>query len=187
MRRFVVVSGLPGSGKTTLAQRLSPALELPVIDKDVILEDLFASKGVGDARCRRLLSRESDLIFQQQATASEGAILVTFWRRPSMAVDSGTPTGWLFELPGYIVHVCCVCPPEIAVERLLKRRRHPGHLDSVRSRAEALTNLRAIASLAPIAIGPRLDVDTTREVHLDALVCKVNDSWASPEEAGHRT
>jgi len=43
-RRFVVVSGLPGSGKSVLAQRLSPLLGLPVIDKDDILDRLFEVK-----------------------------------------------------------------------------------------------------------------------------------------------
>jgi dephospho-CoA kinase len=46
-RLFVVVSGLPGSGKTTLGRRLAPALDLPLIDKDDILNRLFESKGIG--------------------------------------------------------------------------------------------------------------------------------------------
>ena len=58
-RRFVVVSGIPGCGKTTVARRLSPLLHLPVIDKDDILDALFASKGVGDSDWRKTLSREA--------------------------------------------------------------------------------------------------------------------------------
>jgi shikimate kinase len=34
MRLFVVISGLPGSGKTTLGLRLASALGLQLIDKD---------------------------------------------------------------------------------------------------------------------------------------------------------
>ena len=45
---FVVISGLPGSGKTTLARRLAPALALSLIDKDDILDRLFEAKGIGD-------------------------------------------------------------------------------------------------------------------------------------------
>ena len=66
-RRFVVLSGLPGSGKTTLAKQLALALNLPLIDKDEILDRLFGSKGVGDAKWRRALSRESDVLFREKA------------------------------------------------------------------------------------------------------------------------
>jgi len=79
-RRFIVVSGLPGSGKTTLARQLAPALNLPLIDKDEILDRLFDSKGVGDAKWRRTLSRESDAILQREAASLNGAVLVSFWR-----------------------------------------------------------------------------------------------------------
>jgi shikimate kinase len=48
-----VVSGLPGSGKSTIARRLGPLINLPVIDADDILERLVESKGVGDASWRR--------------------------------------------------------------------------------------------------------------------------------------
>ena len=46
---FIVVSGLPGSGKTTVARTLASLLDLPVFDKDEILEQLFDTKGVGDS------------------------------------------------------------------------------------------------------------------------------------------
>jgi len=71
---FVVISGLPGSGKTTLGRRLAHALNLPLIDKDDILDRLFESKGVGNAAWRRTLSRESDVILQHEAARSDGAV-----------------------------------------------------------------------------------------------------------------
>ncbi|MBV8773919.1 MAG: AAA family ATPase [Deltaproteobacteria bacterium] len=130
-RRFVIVSGLPGSGKTTLARQLAPALNLPLIDKDEILDRLFDSKGVGDAKRRWALGRESDQLFQREAASLDGAVLVSFWRLPGMAADSGTPTEWLERISNaLIVNVQCNCEPETAAERFLQRKRHPGHLDS---------------------------------------------------------
>ena len=135
---FIVVSGLPGSGKSTLARALAPRLGLPVLDKDEILDRLFSSKGIGDARWRRALSRESDLLLQAEATASEGAILVSHWRLPGMPSGSGTPTDWIPKLADRLVNLHCECDAEIAAERFLGRVRHPGHLDSEKSHGEIL-------------------------------------------------
>jgi gluconate kinase len=165
-RRFVVVSGLPGSGKSTLARRLASALRLPVIDKDDILERLFASKGIGDAAWRRILSRESDEILQAEALASsEGAILVSFWRQAGMPLESGTPVDWLRGLADRVIHVHCACDPETAARRFFERQRHPGHLDGMKSYAEVLAGIRALADLEPLEIGAKVIVDTSLDTN----------------------
>jgi shikimate kinase len=51
----VVLSGLPCSGKSRLGRQLAVALNLPVIDKDDMLERLFEAQGIGDAVWRRRL------------------------------------------------------------------------------------------------------------------------------------
>ncbi len=45
---IVVVSGIPGSGKTTLATALGQTMGLSVISKDVIKESLMDTLGTGD-------------------------------------------------------------------------------------------------------------------------------------------
>jgi glucokinase len=172
-RRFVIVSGLPGSGKSRLAVRLAPLLQLPVIDKDDILEGLFQTKGAGDSAWRRALSRESDLVFQRQAEASEGALLVSFWRVPGMPADSGTPTEWLAGLSNRLVHLCCECLAEVAAYRFHRRARHPGHLDHERSHDGILQTIRDLALLQPLAIGERFSVDTAGEIALEDLAARI--------------
>jgi glucokinase len=172
-RSFIVVSGLPASGKSTLAEQLAPALGLVLLDKDAILERLFDSKGVGDAAWRRSLSRESDRILHAEATASNGAVLVSHWRSPGMAPDSGTPTNWLAELSACVVNVHCHCSPELAARRFIERKRHAGHLDADRSNAELLCTIGSVAALGRLDIGPRVDVDTSRQTDLDAVLCEV--------------
>ena len=164
VRRFVVVSGIPGSGKTTLARRLAPAIGLPLIDKDDILEQLFETKGIGDHAWRRSLSRESDSLFQQAAERSlDGAVLVSFWHQAGMPPDSGTPTSWLASL-GAIVNVHCVCPPEIAAARFAGRRRHDGHLDSSAGHEDLLKQLRTLSTLGPLDVADRVEIDTSGEI-----------------------
>lgn len=176
-RRFVVISGLPGSGKSTLGRGLAHALKLAIIDKDEILEALYDQKGVGDAAWRRQLSRESDRIFESQAKASTGAILISHWHLAGMASDSGTPTEWMAELGGVVVHIHCVCPVEIAAERFRGRRRHAGHLDG-RPYAEILASLQQTERLGKLGIGTRLDVDTSRTVDVEAVVLAIENLLA---------
>jgi AAA domain len=167
---FVVISGLPGSGKTTLARRLAPNLGLPLIDKDDILDGLFESKGIGSAAWRRALSRESDAILQREATLSNGAVLSSFWHLPGMPAESGTPTDWLCDRSHRLVNLHCACEPEVAARRFQERRRHPGHLDNETSCEELLESLRRLARLPRLAIAPSIDVDMSGEPHVDDLV-----------------
>lgn len=178
-RRFVAITGLPGSGKSQLAHQLAPLLDLPVLDKDVWLESAFEASEIGDATWRRKLSRDADSLFQRAAQQSTGAILVSFWHQPGMRPDSGTPTDWLSSLDGPVVMVRCVCPPEIAADRFLQRERHAGHLDAERSPQQLLEQLRFLASLDETAIGKSISVSTTEPIDLKALSRNITATWSA--------
>jgi glucokinase len=179
-RRFVVVSGLPGSGKSRLARALAPVLNLPVIDKDDILDRLFDAKGVGDAAWRRSLSGESDVLFRDEAQHSNGAILVSFWRLPGMPTDSGTPADWLPALSSRIVNLHCQCPTAIAAARYCQRWRHPGHLDGLMSPDEVLAQIQRVAGVKPLEIGARVECDTSFEVDVPFLARSISKALGEP-------
>lgn len=170
---FVVISGLPASGKSTVAQYLARELQIPLLDKDAILEGLFEAKGVGDMEWRRALSRESDAILQAEAIASGGAVLVSHWHMPGMAANSGTPTGWLVQLSNNLVNIHCSCPCDLAARRFVRRERHPGHLDRQRSPDEVLDSIQAIAGSGHLRIARRIEVDTSRTPRLERLLHSV--------------
>jgi hypothetical protein len=176
-KHFVVVSGPPASGKSTLAQQLAPALGLLLLDKDTILERLFESRGIGDIAWRRVLSRESDLILRTEATASDGAVLVSHWRMPGMPPNSGTPTNWLAALSENVVNVHCECDTEVAAERFVRRIRHPGHLDDETSYSETLDSIRSVAGLGRLSVGPRVDVDTTQAPKLNTVLREIRRAF----------
>jgi len=57
--RIILVTGLPGTGKTTLARALAARYRLPLIAKDLIKEPLLDVVGASDAAQSRRLSDAS--------------------------------------------------------------------------------------------------------------------------------
>src|SRR6185295_8584245 len=64
---YVLVSGLPGSGKTTIAAPLATALDLPLLARDSIKESLWDALGAGDLAWSRRLGAASAETFWRLA------------------------------------------------------------------------------------------------------------------------
>jgi predicted kinase len=71
---FVVVSGPPASGKSTLAPALAGELGLPLVAKDTIKDALMSVLPVPDVEASRQLGRAS-----VAAIASPGAASGVIW------------------------------------------------------------------------------------------------------------
>lgn len=54
--RLLLITGLPGTGKTTLARTLAARYHVPLLAKDLIKEPLLDALGAGDAAHSRALS-----------------------------------------------------------------------------------------------------------------------------------
>jgi hypothetical protein len=168
---FIVLSGLPASGKSTLGRAIAGVLQLPMLDKDQILEALFESRGVGDVIWRRQLSRMADQEFIAQASKLPAAVLASWWRHPSSSsLESGTPTEWLLSLHGEVIEVHCVCRPSVAAFRFVERKRHAGHVDDQYSYEMLLAGFRVQASLGPLRMGRTIEVNTEAEPSVADIV-----------------
>ena len=162
---FVVVAGIPGSGKTTLARPLARKLQLPLLSKDTIKEALFDVLGTGDLEWSQRLGRASHRIMYAVAAESQGAVLEShFWRGPSEPDLRG--------LAAPMIQVYCRCPPELAAERYRQRitsaDRHPGHLHE--HQTEEVTRAWREAEPRPLDLdGVLIEVDTSKPFEADAV------------------
>jgi predicted kinase len=164
---FVVVSGPPASGKSTLAPQLAGALSLPLVAKDVIKDALMSVLPVPDLEASREIGRAAvRAMFAVAASSPIGAVIESNLHRSS-AVDDVT------ALPGQVIEVFCRCTQATASERYARRAgtRHAGHFDGVRTAAE-LWNPEVCE---PVAGGwPLLEVDTTTPVDVAGVVAFVD-------------
>jgi predicted kinase len=156
-RLFVVVSGPPASGKSTLAPVLAGELGLPLVAKDTIKDALMSVLPVPDVEASRQLGRAAVAAMLAVAAQSpSGAVIESNFHRSAAVAD-------LRRLPGPVVEVFCRVDREVARRRYLTRAgsRHAGHFDSART-AEELWNDEVSR---PVAGGwPLLEVDTTEPV-----------------------
>lgn len=167
MSAFIILSGLPGSGKSTLGALLARELEVPFLDKDMFLEALFEKNA---SITRTELSRRADDEFRIASLNVAGAVLVSWWKHPRSTRDSGTPTDWLHRLSGRLIEVHCACSPATAMARFRSRVRHERHGDAERADFELITRLQEQASLGPLGFSELVRVDTEQSFSIDAIV-----------------
>jgi len=178
MRTFVVVSGLPAAGKTTVAAALAQALSLPHFDKDFYLEALFSSEGWADPITRKALSVKADDLFRKAAEASDAAVLSSWWKHPASPRNSGTATSWLSNR-SKVIEVHCMSKPTTAARRFLERKRHLGHCDDRWSYSALLAMLQEQELLGPLFPSSCLAVNTEHGIELQEVVPEVRDRLSS--------
>lgn len=161
--QIIVVSGLPGSGKSTVAAWLAHRYSRPLLAKDAFKEALFDTLSTGDAAWSRRLS--------QASYATLFAMANELARTGMPCIVEGNfrweQTSAYFERLGSFAEfkqVWCWAPTDLLVERLQQRAsdsaRHPGHRDAdfvPRLLAEAGTVVNEPLPLA----GPLLKLDTS--------------------------
>lgn len=165
---FVVVSGLPASGKTTVASLLAPALRLPLLSKDTIKEalaEVLPVRSVGDSA--RLGAASFEVLYAL-LTRIPAAVLEANW---NVAIARRR----FLELHTQIVEVHCSCPEPLRTDRFRLRAtegRHRVHREHYES-ADPDASTSSGGDAEALAIGPVIPVETGRNLDVDALVAAI--------------
>lgn len=164
--RLIVLNGMAGAGKTTLARPLSRELGVPLVSKDAVKEALG---GAVDAPLptRAVGALAADALWRIVGMM-EGTVLVESvwltgrdenWFRRGWE-SAGSPEG---------LEVWCEAPREVMRERYLTRVRHAVHDDRAR-----IDEWDAAALVArPMTGFPVIEVDTSSVVDVRALAARI--------------
>jgi predicted kinase len=131
----VIVTGPPGSGKTTLGRELTRRLSLPFLTKDLFKEVLFDELGWSDREWSRRLGRAATamlfhtagvLLRAGQSVALESNFYAE-WDTPPLRGLAETYGCWFVQV------VCSASDPTLVAryqQRIASGERHRGHTES---------------------------------------------------------
>jgi len=125
----VVLFGLMGTGKTTMARALGAALRLPVIHSDAVRKRLAGlkpttptpeefGKGIYDEDFSRRTYEEMLRLAREHLASGRGVILDASYKR---ATERESVRQLAREHGAQVAFVCCTCPLKVVKERLNRR------------------------------------------------------------------
>lgn len=171
-RKIILISGAPGSGKTTLAKPLAKRLNFALISKDFIKETL-ADK------------LELDYLDLKVNRKIGGASMETMWKlarySPQVILEANFRPHSEYEreriksLNGQIIELYCKCSNEEVKRRFAERAKtkthHPVHFFK-----ELPTELLAEYD-QPVGIGKVIEINTEKPVDIEETANKINELW----------
>jgi predicted kinase len=160
----VLITGLPGAGKTTVGQCIADHFNLPFITKDVFKERIFDGLGWSDKAWSLKVSatthRIMDYVIEQELRARHSIVVESNFKPDIDSVRFGKTQE---RFGAVFVQVLCWASGDVLFGRYRKRievGRHPGHAEGG-SIVEAERDLKNGKCEALRIAGATLELDTT--------------------------
>ncbi|MDD9271365.1 AAA family ATPase [Paenibacillus sp. GCM10023248] len=171
---FVIINGLPGTGKTTLAKRLAQDVRLPLFSRDGLYETLYEAMECQHHGCPENMAPAAfALLYEVAGTLlSAGQSLVTegFFGRPELRSAEFLKLRKASDFQP--LQIMCQADGEVILSRYLQRMgrsdRHEGHRDLEWLEQPGNRERLLAGRLAPMQLGGTLiEIDTTTQQSFD--------------------
>ena len=161
---LVLVNGVPGAGKTTVARQLADHFRWPLISKDAFKELIFDGLGWStkdwslkvSATAHRLMNS----VIEEQLGSGHSVVVESNFKPE---IDSARFENLCSAFAAVPVQVLCWADPDVLFDRYWARQtseRHPGHVETA-TKEEQRRGIGTGRS-DPLRIsGPTIEVDTT--------------------------
>lgn len=160
---LVLVTGVPGAGKTTLGRALAGALHVPFLSLDTMKERLYAAQPgeLDDWELRQAAEAE----LAAELAGGDCTVVVDIWIAPQR--DTDRVAAVLRRQGRPVVEMLCTVPADVAVERYSRRRRSGPHRDADEATLRRIRS--AVEMIEPIGVGRCIEVDTSGTLRIEAL------------------
>jgi len=132
---LIIITGLPGTGKTTLGKKLAEELCLPFICRDDFKEIIFDNLGWKNREWSKKIGRSSyDLLYHitESLLKAKKSLIIETNFNPKFANQQLLALKKKYDFAPFQIR--CITDGKILFERFKKRansdERHPGHMDS---------------------------------------------------------
>lgn len=183
---LIIIHGMPGTGKTTISEKLTDDLRVPLLGKDALKEFLLDRLGASDGERSRAVGKVTFYMlyaFIDTMLANSETLIVEcpFYKEGAVAVIGNT----LRQHDARFLEIYCKTDPIVRRRRYIERaengQRHAGHADT--SYFEDLApDKPEPTQYNPLKLGKLITVDTTEFDEADyARLLKNVKAWLQEE------